>query len=148
MAFNNTLNVMNTNGVGVVNRFRQVFAQKNGNASGETSRQAKSTVAIHGNMLNLTVDTTSYFFYADLGRGKTVNSGKGLVRPRIRKWIDQKHIVPPRGMSKDQLAYFITRKIHREGYKGKFYVKDVITPEFEKHFTDELADALLKDLVF
>lgn len=148
MAFENTTFVLNEFGVGVVNRFRGIVSQKKGNASGLMSREARSNVQFTAKGVSLTVDTVSYFFYADQGRGKTVNGGKGIVLPRIRKWIDQKGITPPGKLTKDQLAYLITRKIHREGYTGKFYVKDVVTEQFKKELDSRLADAILKDFNF
>ena len=56
------------------------------------------------------------------GRKPTTNTGDGSLRGIIRKWIDDKGITPyadknGRAVSKDSLAYLITRKIHRDGIK-------------------------------
>lgn len=64
------------------------------------------------------IDGASYLFFGENGRGKTVNGGNGTLKELIRKWIDVKGITPRElNMSKDTLAFLITRKIHREGIK-------------------------------
>lgn len=143
----NTTEILNTFGTGVVNRFRSVVASKGGNASGTMSKEARYGVDQGADKLSLTVDTVEYFKYADEGRGKTVNSGDGAVKRNIRKWIDQKGI-SPRGLNKDELAFLIARKIHREGYKGKLYVKDVVDEPFKKEMDKQIADAIIKDFNF
>lgn len=62
----------------------------------------------------------AYTEAVEVGRRPTVNSGDGQLRRAIRRWIDQKGIIPKpdargRAVSKDSLAYLISRKIHREG---------------------------------
>lgn len=56
---------------------------------------------------------------------KPSSGGTGILRALIRSWIDDKGIIPTGGISKDSLAYLITRKIHQEGtrlYNGNdFY---------------------------
>ena len=57
------------------------------------------------------------------GRGKTVNGNNGgpTLRSIIRKWIDEKGIIPyaneKTGIvpTRDTLAFFITRSIHEKG---------------------------------
>lgn len=54
------------------------------------------------------------------GRKPTENgapAGMGILRGLIRKWIDDKRIQPKDNISKDSLAYLITRKIHNEGIR-------------------------------
>jgi hypothetical protein len=46
---------------------------------------------------------------------KPSGGGAGILRALIRSWIDDKGIVPTGGISKDSLAYLITRKIHQDG---------------------------------
>jgi hypothetical protein len=54
-----------------------------------------------------------YAFTAEFGRGPSQTSG-GDLRAQIRKWIDEKPIIPD-GITKDSLAYVITRSIHNKG---------------------------------
>jgi hypothetical protein len=46
---------------------------------------------------------------------KPSSGGTGILRALIRSWIDDKGIIPTGGISKDSLAYLITRKIHQDG---------------------------------
>jgi hypothetical protein len=62
----------------------------------------------------------AYAGAAEVGRKPTVNGGNGALKQQIRRWIDEKGIVPKpdangRAVSKDSLAFLISRKIHREG---------------------------------
>lgn len=61
----------------------------------------------------LTVFGASYAFAAELGRGPSQQSG-GDLRSAIRRWIDDKGI-QPQDISKDSLAYIITKRIHEKG---------------------------------
>jgi hypothetical protein len=54
-----------------------------------------------------------YAFTAEFGRGPSQTSG-GDLRAQIRKWIDEKPIIPD-GITKDSLAFVITRSIHNKG---------------------------------
>ena len=81
------------------------------NASGKLEKGLKYTV--EDGVLKVWAD--SYIYYLVFGRGPTkVTSGTGIVRKRIREWIDAKGITPD-GITKDSLAFLIARKIHREG---------------------------------
>jgi len=63
----------------------------------------------------LIVYGNDYIYYLIYGRKQTKNGGSGVVKSDIRNWIDAKGITPDDGMSKDTLAFLITRKIHRMG---------------------------------
>jgi len=54
-----------------------------------------------------------YSFTAEFGRGPSQTSG-GDLRAAIRQWIDDKGIIPD-GITKDSLAFVITRSIHEKG---------------------------------
>ncbi len=121
------------------------LAEKNINASGRLSASAEDVIVDSEGFVSGTVRANSYWFYRNFGRGPTQNTGSGQLRPKIRQWIDDKGINPKGKISKDELAYLITRKIHREGYEGKAFVSDttdVVQPEIDKL----IADAAFKDL--
>lgn len=147
MPFDNIIQVLNEAGTGVTNRSRQLFEQKGGNASGRMSRETKHEVKQTATAIEMVVDTVSYFRYADEGRGPTRKVGTGEVKKNIRKWIDQKGI-SPKGLTKDELAFLIARKIHKEGYEGKFYVSDVVSEQFKREMDSKIADAIIKDFNF
>lgn len=64
-----------------------------------------------------------YWKYVEGGRPKTMSGGTGELRRKILEWLEVKRILPtPMKNGKlptpQQLAYVISRKIHKEGYKG------------------------------
>lgn len=64
------------------------------------------------------IEGSSILEFGEFGRGPTKNgTPPGKLRDIIREWIDVKGISPRGGISKDTLAYLITRKIHRDGIK-------------------------------
>lgn len=78
------------------------------------------------------------------GRKPSKNNQGGKLRIAIRQWIDDKRIRPKGGISKDSLAFLITRKIHEEGIKvpNKYnkggLVSDVVTKEKIQELIDKL----------
>lgn len=71
--------------------------------------------------LTVVFNLPEYWYYIEEGRQPTRNPGDGTVLQRIRQWIDDKGIVPVQGAdgkvpTLDDLAYMITRRIHRVGY--------------------------------
>jgi hypothetical protein len=96
----------------------------------------------------------SYFFFQEYGRGPSSSgSGKGQgpsLRVRIRHWIDEKRIQPI-DITKDSLAYIISRKIHEEGtllFKGqaqKVGIEQSIQ-ESIKQFKPQVKERALLDL--
>lgn len=102
------------------------------------------------------------------GRGPTRGTGRvpgGSLREVIRKWIDDKRIQPRptdtgRETTKDQLAFLIARKIHREGidvpnpYNAGGLVSNVFTPariasilaKVGPQYYGEARDGILKTL--
>lgn len=95
------------------------------------------------------------------GRKPTENGappGMGILRGLIRKWIDDKRIQPKDNISKDSLAYLITRKIHREGIHipnvgkdGRMYndgqlLSSVFTPSAYNQLKSELGKNYISDI--
>lgn len=148
MAFDNIIKVLEDIGQHVIESFKADVEKKNGSASGSMVSSTMAEITITDQKITLTVSTVPYFQYADEGRGKTVNNGPGEVKKKIRKWIDQKGITPSRGTTKDQLAFLMARKIHREGFKGKYYRRDIITDSIQQNADLLLADAIKKDFNF
>jgi len=88
-------------------------------ASGKFNRSLESTVSSN----EVVITGLKYAGAIESGR-KPSSGGTGILRALIRSWIDDKGIVPTGGISKDSLAYLITRKIHQDGtrlYRGTDY---------------------------
>jgi hypothetical protein len=75
-----------------------------------------NSLRIEQNEFSLKVFGAGYFEFQEYGRGPTKNfaSNSPTLKERIRVWIDQKPLNPI-DISKDSLAFIISRKIHKEG---------------------------------
>jgi hypothetical protein len=83
----------------------------------------------------LTIRGNDYIYYLENGR----KPGKRPPKDVIRKWIDDKGIVPRDNISKDSLAYLIARKMGEEGstiYKAGG--SDLVSGIFNDQFVDSL----------
>lgn len=88
-----------------------------------------------------------YWFWVNGGRGETKQgSPPSKVLPKIKEWLDIKGI--PRfikkggkPMTRDEQAWLITRKIHREGFEGNFYADKSIAK-----FQDLIDAAVQQDI--
>jgi hypothetical protein len=99
----------------------------------------------------LTVYAEQYIGALEFGR----KPGKKPPRDVIRKWIDEKGIIP-NGISKDSLAFLIQRKIGEEGttiwqqggsdlVSGIF--NDALTKEIENDFYNLIASEVTSDVL-
>ena len=109
----------------------------------------------------LRIFAAGYVGTAEVGRRKTVNGGNGALREQIRRWIDQKGIISKpnddgKVISKDSLAYLISRKIHREGtalfngvdHYGRTKPTGIITGVINDGRLDSLKKQLITSFVF
>lgn len=90
-----------------------------------------------------------YWKYVEGGRPKTMSGGDGSLRRAILDWIEVKRILPtPNKNGKlptpQQLAYLISRKIHKEGYKGTEDLGKATDTIWEK-YREEIYNAIDKD---
>ena len=91
----------------------------------------------------------------ELGRKPTSGGGAGVLRGLIRQWIDDKGITPTGNISKDSLAFLITRKIHRQGtalyrgtdHYGRSKPSRVIAGVVEDGRIEELAKSVVLDVI-
>lgn len=117
------------------------------NASGRTAASLTyeiddSSARIYG---------AGYIFALEYGRKPTTGAGSGgsSLRERIRVWIDEKGIEPTPGangkaISKDSLAYLITRKIHNEGtiLHKQGGQSGILSDVINEQAADQLSEAL------
>ena len=109
------------------------------NASGDVNKRIDLKVHATG----LRVYGNRYIGALMYGRKPTTGGSKpGKLKDIIRKWIDDKGITPSDGMTKDSLAFVITRKIHKEGTglypDGSDLVSAIVTEEFVNSLINEL----------
>jgi hypothetical protein len=96
-------------GEAIVADLRQSIDASGIRASGNLQNSLRYEVSDNA----FTLFGASYAFTAEFGRGPSQTSG-GDLRAEIRKWIDLKGIIPD-GITKDSLAFVITRSIHNKG---------------------------------
>ena len=90
-----------------------------------------------------------YWKYVEGGRPKTMSGGDGSLRRKILEWIEVKRILPtPMKNGKlptpQQLAYLISRKIHKEGYKGTQDLSKATDTIWDK-YREEIYNAIDRD---
>lgn len=93
-----------------------------------------------------------YIYFSIYGRSPTTKAGSGTVKDKIKQWIKDKGIQSD--ISENQLAYLISRKIHREGnsiylFSGKKntgLLDNVITNEMVKEFNDKFTKQIESDI--
>lgn len=131
---------------------KEQLSSKNINASGKLDDSIEDVMVTSDGFVSGSVRALSYWYYTNYGRGPTVrgSSGKGVVREKVRQWIDDKGIVPRdaangRKVTKDELAFLIARKIHRQGYEAKLYISEV-EEQVIPIVSDIIEQALFKDL--
>jgi hypothetical protein len=120
-------------------------------ASGKFNRSLKAEIKPD----QLVVTGLRYAGAIELGRKPTSGGGNGELRQAIRSWIDDKGITPTGKISKDSLAYIITRKIHREGtklyrgtdYYGRSKPSRVISGVIEDGRIEKLAKSVVLDVI-
>lgn len=113
------------------------------NASGKTKESIGFEVFTEGPDTIFQVFANKSLKIRQNGRGPTQTSqpGNPTLKEIISQWIDDKGIVPEGNISKESLAFLISRKIHREGYKGQpGLIDDIINQDLIDNIEEEVAD--------
>lgn len=118
--------------------------QANGsNASGNLSKSIQSEVREGKNGPEVVITMAPYGPVLDSGRGRSQKGGPQQTwRNKIITWQRVRGIAPRQGISDEQLAFLITRKINREGYKAKPF----IGPAFDLVVQQDLPDLINKGI--
>jgi hypothetical protein len=145
MALEAEIKVLKKFGESLVADISQSIEQSGVSASGNLQRSLRYEVTDN----RLTVYAAAYAGAVEEGRGPTQKAG-GDLRSQIRRWIDDKGIIPD-GITKDSLAFLISRKIHREGtalFNGTdFYGRTKPSMVIEGVVQDGRIDELKQDLI-
>lgn len=80
-------------------------------ASGKTKESLNSDITLNSYKLY----GRAFIYGLEYGRKPSSPTGNGILKDIILQWINDKGIIPKDGITKDTLAFLITRKIHREG---------------------------------
>lgn len=133
----------------LASEYKDKLANEGINASGRLSNSIQVLFNNNGNIYEVSLQLEDYWKYIEGGRGITKNNGDGELRRAILEWIRVKPIIPRPYNGKlpteNQLAYLISRKIHRLGYEGKEPLKRTIEENRDAIYRD-IEIALQKDL--
>jgi hypothetical protein len=117
--------------------------RKRGFDTGKLFKSLDHDIQVAANSISLKFKMEEYGLAIDQGRGKTKNSGSGVLFPKILAWVKRKGLRPRNSKgqfaawrNKEQqqrgIAFVVTRKIHRFGYKGNNFFTDAFESQFKK----------------
>lgn len=100
----------------IIEDIRQGMDAKRINASGNLRRNIRSQVNEASGRTKGLILAPAYVFTIDTGRAPTRQTGPGLLKLRIRQWLDDKNVpLWPGFKDRDAQAFVIARKIHQLG---------------------------------
>lgn len=133
----------------LVQNYKYNLTEENAVASGKLRDSVTYTMRIDDNFIEIGLNLQDYWKWIESGRPPTSQSGNGELRRAILNWIKVKPIVPRPYNGKlpteEQLAYLISRKIHREGYKGRGILKRSVD-EINVMMMDDIKNAIIEDI--
>ena len=137
-------------GAKMISIFRGRLAEKNKNASGETSKSLELQIPDLGeNNYGVDIYGNPSWRWIDEGR-KTTKPGTPKGDPSLKdvilKWMQVRGIVAT-DISQESLAYLIARKIHREGYPATMIFTDGIREFLQGDNFGELTAAIANKLL-
>lgn len=123
-------------------------------ASGRWAKSLEGITTQQGNIIKTVILGEQYTGSLIGGRVATKSKGDGTItlRQAIRQWIDDKGITPTDGISKDSLAFLISRKIHRQGikvpnqYNSGNLISNVFTPAIMNNLSESIKEFLIQSI--
>jgi len=117
----------------------------------KANKQAK--VKVFGHIYKMQITMEDYGDTLDKGRGATKGGGTGELKESIFEWLKQPNVLARlKGADKQLsdyerrgLAYVIARKIHRDGYEGKHWIKpalDTVQPRIVPMIEAAIVDGM------
>lgn len=111
----------------------------------ELREKMSFNVQIDNYFYEVVFDAPAYWWYVEHGRGptKTMRAGDPKLVDIISEWITRRRVTPQaakdgRTPTQRQLAFLISRKIHREGYEAKPFLSRSL--EEQKAYIDNAID--------
>jgi hypothetical protein len=135
-------------GNSIVRQMQNLLARNRSNASGNLSNSIEATVTTpEDNVSKLDISMPAYGEIVDGGRGKSRTGGpKQNWRGDIKQWILQKPIKLKPGVTLEQAAFLITRKINEKGYRAKPFIQPAIDQVLNQD-TEKLNDAAFQTTI-
>lgn len=134
----------------LVNTYKSKLDNEGITASGKLRDSVQYQVQFGDTSIEVGLMLLDYYKWVEGGRLPTMKGGKGELKEKIREWIRVKPVLPrPMDNGKlpteEQLAYLISRKIHKFGYDGKHPLKRSIE-EVNDQMLIEIKYAILEDI--
>ena len=129
-------------GDSIVRQMQNLLARNRANASGYLSNSIEADVITSkDNVTLLDISMPAYGEIVDAGRGRSTKGGpKQNWRGDIKQWILEKPIKLKPGVTLEQAAFLITRKINKKGYQAKPFIQPSIDYVLNKD-TEKINDA-------
>jgi len=129
--------------------------RKRGYDTGRLMKSLDYDLGVAANSISLKIRMEDYGLAINEGRGKS-GGGSGVLFPKILEWVKRKGLRPRnskgqyeawRNKAQQQrgIAYVVTRKIHRFGYKGTHFFDDAFAQSYKK-LPKKLTKAFALDL--
>ena len=139
---------LNLLGQQIVDSMRYELNAKRINASGGLSRSIEYQVVDVDGSPALWINFDDYGEAVDSGRSRSTKGGpKQSWRNKIEGWMRYKGISPRQGMTLEQTAFLITRKINRKGYKPKPWIQPAIDRVLNQDLTKIFSEAIANEII-
>jgi len=142
--YEKTQKALNKFGKDVVIRAATLLqTRKRGIDTGKLFKSLDHDLQVAANSISLKFKMEEYGLAIDGGRSKSGSGGGGVLYPKILDWVKRKGLRPRDSKGKFKawtnkeqqqrgIAFVVTRKIHRFGYKGNNFFKDAFESQFKK----------------
>lgn len=142
--YEKTQKALNKFGKDVVIRAATLLqTRKRGFDTGKLFKSLDHDLQVAANSISLKFKMEDYGLAIDKGRGKSGSGGSGALFPKILAWVKRKGLRPRDSKGKFKawknkeqqqrgIAFVVTRKIHRFGYKGNNFFTDAFEQNFKK----------------
>lgn len=117
--------------------------RKRGYDTGKLAKSLDYDLGVAANSIALQFKMEDYGLAINDGRGKSKSGGSGELYPKILEWVKRKGLRPRNSKGQFQawknkeaqqrgIAFAVTRKIHRFGYKGNNFFNDAFHENYKK----------------
>ena len=142
--YDKTKKALSKFGLSVVIRAASLLSiRKRGYDTGKLYKSLDSDLAVAANSISLKFRMEEYGIAIDKGREKSGSGSGGNLYPKILEWVKRKGLRPRDSKGKFQawknkekqqrgIAFVVTRKIHRFGYKGTNFFTDAFEEKYKK----------------
>lgn len=150
--FQRLANVLDDLGNAIGEQYKQNLLDSGRNASGKLYNSIHSQVTVNNMTYDVELVMEEYWKWIENGRPptQTTTPSNPPLRELILEWIRVKPVLPTpingKLPTEEQLAYLITRKIHREGFEGKPDLSDALD-SVEAEWEQKIEDAMDADVM-